>query len=75
MKFKEVNTNVGKLVKENDGYCPCAIERTEDAICPCKHFKEEVKVGDLCICGRFVRIEDDNKEPHFKDFNRVIYEV
>lgn len=31
---------IEEAVKNNDGYCPCAIERNEDTICPCKTFRE-----------------------------------
>lgn len=58
MKYKEVNINVGSLVRENDGFCPCAVERNEDTKCPCKMFREETKANELCICGRFVKEEE-----------------
>ena len=28
-------------LKENDGYCPCRLVRTEDTKCICKEFKEQ----------------------------------
>lgn len=75
MKFKEVNTNVAKAVADNNGYCPCAVEQTEDTKCPCKMFREETEVGELCICGRFERLADDDATPKFDDFTRIVYEV
>lgn len=52
-KFKELT----EAVKANGGYCPCIIARNEDTRCPCKHFREEVRPGKLCICGRYVKLE------------------
>jgi hypothetical protein len=57
-----VNPDIGKLVTENDGYCPCAIERTPDTKCICKAFWEQDKPGE-CHCGRFAKVyvgEDTN---------------
>ena len=54
MKIREVNPDVGELVKQNDGYCPCMIEKNEDTKCPCKPFREQKTPGE-CHCGRFVK--------------------
>lgn len=47
----EIRPEVGDRVEENDGYCPCAIERNEDTLCPCKDFREQAE-GE-CYCGRY----------------------
>lgn len=57
MKTKEINVNIGALVKKNNGYCPCAVEQNEDTKCPCKMFRD-APVGDVCICGRFEKVEE-----------------
>jgi hypothetical protein len=56
-----VNPDIGKLVKANDGYCPCAIERTPDTKCICKEFWKQDKPG-ACHCGRYSKVyaEDMN---------------
>ena len=43
------------------GYCPC-IPNTKyhdsnaaDYICPCKDFKENIKIGETCRCGLFIK--------------------
>ena len=41
-------------VRDNDGYCPCMIERNEDTKCKCKWAREE----DTCVCGLYVVKED-----------------
>lgn len=52
MKIIEVNPGIRELVKQADGYCPCAVQRTPDTKCICKEFREQTKPG-LCHCGRY----------------------
>ena len=44
-----------KDLKENDGYCPCRIQRSEDNKCKCKEFMEQ-ESGE-CHCGFYVKVE------------------
>jgi len=41
------NEEIVKVIKEglekSGGYCPCRRERTEENICMCKEFKEQIK--------------------------------
>lgn len=46
---------ISELVKENDGYCPCLIQRNEDTKCPCKEFREQDFAGK-CRCGRYIKL-------------------
>ena len=57
----EINPDIRELVKANDGYCPCAIERNPDTKCICKAFREQTEPGE-CHCGRFAKVygEDIN---------------
>lgn len=50
----EIDKSIGDLVKQNDGYCPCAIEKTDDTKCMCKEFRESPK-GTVCHCGRYLK--------------------
>lgn len=52
----EINPDFGEAVAANDGYCPCAIERTEDALCMCKEFREQTE-GE-CHCGRYKKVRE-----------------
>ena len=52
MKIKEIDPSVGALVKQCEGYCPCAIDRTPDTRCPCRDFRES-PAGTVCHCGRY----------------------
>lgn len=55
MKIKVVDASVGELVKANGGFCPCAIQKTPDTVCPCKDFREQQEPG-LCHCGRYEKV-------------------
>lgn len=50
---KEEAERILCAVKENDGYCPCRLIRTEDTKCICKEFKEQ-KEG-FCHCGLYLK--------------------
>ena len=52
----DVYTRITEAVRENGGYCPCAIEKTEEMVCPCKAFREQRFEGE-CHCGRFVKVK------------------
>ena len=53
---KEEAERILRAVKENDGYCPCRLIRTEDTKCICKEFKEQ-KEG-FCHCGLYLKEEE-----------------
>ena len=44
--------DIKKAIKENDGYCVCAVEKTPDTKCMCKDFREMEEDG-LCHCGLY----------------------
>ena len=43
-------------LKENDGYCPCRLEKTPDTKCMCKDFREQKELGE-CHCGLYIKEE------------------
>ncbi len=47
---------VRKKLRENNGYCQCAIVKTEDTKCMCKEFRE-MKEG-MCECGLYIKERD-----------------
>ena len=47
-------------VSENDGYCPCMLDKTIDTKCVCKEFREQEEVG-LCNCGRYMKVRGDTE--------------
>lgn len=48
---------VTKVVEENDGYCPCCLEKNKDTLCICKEFIE-AEAPCICKCGRYEKLED-----------------
>ena len=51
------NTDVVKVIREgilkNGGYCPCRREHSEDTLCMCKEFREQIADPDFegyCHC-------------------------
>lgn len=53
---KELVSLVRKKLNENDGYCPCRMERNEDTKCMCKEFREQTEPGE-CHCGLYEKRE------------------
>ena len=58
---KELVSEIREKLKENDGYCPCKIVKTDDTKCMCKEFREMIERGEVgeCHCGLFVIVEGD----------------
>lgn len=56
-KNKQVYETITQNVKDNDGFCPCRLERNHDTRCICKEFKER-NYGGECHCGRFIKVID-----------------
>lgn len=46
---------VEEAIKENDGYCCCALEKNIDTACMCKDFREQNHYG-FCHCGRYYKV-------------------
>lgn len=60
---KEHVAEVLQALKENDGYCPCAIVKNDDTKCICKSFREQLNQGipGKCHCELYV-CEVDGEE-------------
>lgn len=50
---EEVNYIKGKI-KENDGYCPCQLEKNENTKCICRNFLNQKEDG-WCHCGLYYK--------------------
>lgn len=46
---------IEEAIKENDGYCCCALEKNEDTQCMCREFREKKEYG-FCHCGRYLKV-------------------
>lgn len=51
---KEFVDEMKKQLKENGGYCPCSIYKTEDTKCMCKEFRE--MSNGTCHCGLYTKV-------------------
>ena len=54
---KELVDIIRQKLKENNGYCPCRLHKTEETKCICKEFKEQDS-GE-CHCGLYIKVKDD----------------
>lgn len=56
---KELKQIIRQGLKENSGYCPCVANSRgkEEYKCMCKDFKENVKPGNTCHCGLYIKDE------------------
>lgn len=48
---KKTEREIKQAINDNDGYCPCQVEKNKDTKCMCKDFRE-MKNG-VCICKLF----------------------
>lgn len=50
---RETVSDIRKQLKDNNGYCPCALVKTPDTKCRCKEFRDQIERGEkgLCHCG------------------------
>lgn len=53
---KEYADAVKQKLKENHGYCPCRLQKTEDTKCMCKEFREKIAKNEqgACHCGLYM---------------------
>lgn len=59
--IKVVGTyEIEEAIKENDGYCICAVSKNPDTKCMCKEFRDKQEEG-LCHCGLYIKYKVDNE--------------
>ena len=46
---------IRKALQENDGYCPCELQKTPDTKCMCKQFREQTEPG-TCHCDLYEKV-------------------
>ena len=56
---KELIEAVKTGLRMNGGYCPCVRDSLgkDEYKCMCKDFLENVKVGETCHCGLYIKDE------------------
>ena len=42
-----------QALRENGGYCPCKIEKTDDTKCVCLEFRQQQ--SGMCHCGLYIK--------------------
>ena len=53
IKIERVGSQeIKDAIKDNDGYCVCAVDKNEDTKCMCKDFREQETSG-TCHCGLY----------------------
>lgn len=57
---KEYAKSVRNKLKENNGYCPCSLEKSPDTKCMCKNFRDMIEEGKTgyCHCGLYLAEKD-----------------
>lgn len=53
---KEEVEAIRQAIKENDGYCPCQLEKSERTKCICLNFLEGNETW--CHCGLYYKSEE-----------------
>ena len=54
---KEFFTMAKECLKNNEGYCPCALEKLPEYKCPCEEFRQTTEEG-LCYCGLLTKTNE-----------------
>ena len=56
---QELKNTIRVALKANDNYCPCVLNSKgkEEYKCMCKDFLENVKAGETCHCGLYIKDE------------------
>lgn len=57
---KALVADIRQKLKENDGYCICALVHEPEFKCMCKEFRDQIERGEVgtCGCGLYEIIED-----------------
>ena len=59
-KDQELVATIRQALKDNDGYCPCIFQSKgkPEYKCMCQDFLNNVKSGETCHCGLYLKIEN-----------------
>ena len=58
---QELVQEIEQRKKENDGYCPCSLEKTPDTKCMCKEFRDQIADPNFegyCHCLLYYKSKD-----------------
>lgn len=54
----EAVAKIREGLRRKDGYCPCRLQKTEDNICMCREFREQIADPDFegfCHCRLYYK--------------------
>ena len=56
----EIVEEIRQKLKDNNGYCPCRIQKTDDTKCMCKEFRDMIANGveGECHCGLYISVKE-----------------
>ena len=57
---EKVVTAIRQGLKRKDGYCPCRIQKTEDNVCMCKEFRDQIADPNFegyCHCRLYYKFK------------------
>ena len=57
-KDEKIVSLIREGLKKKEGYCPCRLERTEDNVCMCKEFREQIADPEFegyCHCRLYYK--------------------
>ncbi len=55
---KEIVARIREALAKRDGYCPCRIPKTDDNICMCREFREQIADPEFegyCHCRLYYK--------------------
>ena len=53
------NEEIATAIKDNEGYCVCAVGKNPDTKCMYKEFREQEETG-VCHCGLYKKIVSED---------------
>lgn len=68
---KALKEEILTQLKENGGYCPCRLIKTEDTKCMCKDFREQEE--GTCHCGLYIKVKGEG--PTEMNYNDIVSNV
>ena len=54
----QVVEKLHEALKKKEGYCPCRLQRTEDNVCMCREFREQIADPEFegyCHCRLYYK--------------------
>lgn len=58
---QEFAREIKQQLRENNGYCPCAIVKNRSTKCKCEDFRQQIKRNEpgSCRCGLWIAVVEE----------------